>query len=57
MNGTGPGSGNRTAPYSDDHLGGAGMRRRLETVLDEVEKVISGKRETVAKILLAFLAR
>ncbi len=33
------------------------MRRRLETVLDEVEKVISGKRETVEKILLAFLAR
>ena len=33
------------------------MRRRLEKVLDEVEKAISGKRETVEKILLAFLAR
>ena len=33
------------------------MRRRLELVVDEIEKAISGKRETVAKILLAFLAR
>ena len=33
------------------------MRRELEKVLDEVEKAISGKRETVGKILLAFLAR
>ena len=33
------------------------MRRTMEKVLDEVEKAISGKRETVEKILLAFLAR
>ncbi len=32
------------------------MRRELGSILDEIEKVISGKRETVEKILLALLA-
>ena len=32
------------------------MHRKLEQVLQEIEKVISGKRETVEKILLALLA-
>ncbi len=33
------------------------MRRKLEMVLDEAEKVIAGKRETARRILLALLAR
>ena len=32
------------------------MHRKLEQVLQEIEKVIAGKRETIEKILLALLA-